>query len=163
LTIKQLIASSPPGLIGKIILGAGVGTFLGALSSCVVFLMLEILERVTSDVVQDYEAFAFLLLWFPVQIMIGLGLLVVAVPAWWLLFASKRKGGLEAIIVGAVLGFVFVILVWGGSILWGGEHYSSDFWKGWWRNKLTIAASEALAGAVTGWVVHRTVSRAGLI
>jgi hypothetical protein len=160
--MRQLIASSPPGMVGKIILGAVVGTFVSSVLVCVVQFVREIFDRITSDVVQDYEAFAFLLLWFPVQFLIGLGLLVVAVPAWWLLFASKRKSVVETMILGAVLGFVFFILVWGALAL-AGEHSSDFSWKHWLKSMSTTAAFQAFAGAVTGWVVQRTVSRAGLI
>jgi hypothetical protein len=159
--IKKLTSKSPPGLIGAIIQGAWVGTFVSCVLVCAVYLVLVIFDRLKSDVVQDYEAFAFLLLWFPVQIMLGLGFLIVAVPAWWLLFISKHRGVLDAVILGVVLGFVFSILVWAAPTLV--TEHSANFWEYWWMPTLTKAAAQAFAGGITGWFVLRTVSRSGLI
>ena len=152
--MKQLIASSPPGMVGTIIQGAWVGTFVSTVL-ITVFLLLQVLLENYND---RGLSVGYLLVWAPIQLLIGLGFLIIAAPAWWLLFLSRRRGMLEAIVVGAILGFLFIIVIWGSGTL-AADHdaaWSSHLWK---RN-LKLAAIQAFAGGLTGWFVHRAVSQA---
>jgi hypothetical protein len=137
---------------------AFVGTVVSGALVSAIYLLISIIAMLTwqnGDPTSESFPFRlmFALLWFGYLIVIGLASLIVSVPAWLLLFASRYDGAIAAIVLGAGVTFLFVILMKLALASFSLAHEPA-----WWKGTIIAAIIQAIVGSITGWYVSINIS-----